>query len=151
MKKIQTVKTVEHPLEEFLDIERNSTQVIVNSRELDDSVIPIEYDEKDVELENEISEIQKEALGTYDALREQMDTITDSRQKARLAEVGNQLLGTALAAAEKKLKMKQEKEKNNKTSKSTNKVVNNTLIVGDRNDILKQVRNGLIDIENEEN
>lgn len=151
MKKVQTVKNVSHPLENFLDIEENSTQVIVSSREpSENTIFSIEYDDKDIELEKQISEIQKEALGAFDALREQMDAITDSRQKARLGEVGNQLLATALSAVDKKLKIKQEKEKNNKNSKMSNKIVNNTLITLDRNEVLKRVNQGLIDIDDED-
>lgn len=151
-KKIVTVQT-DHPLEEFLGIEANSTLLTHTERVKEDGVVSILYDDKDCEIEEQISEIQREALDAHDALREKMDRDTDPKYLARLGEVDNQYLGTALNAIAMKAKIKAEKDKllNKKNNPGgPNKVVNNTVIM-DRNEMLRNMINGNLIIDGDTN
>lgn len=142
-KKIVTVQT-DHPLEDFLGIENNSTLITHTEREDKEMVVSEMYDEKDCDIEEQITEIQKEALDAHDAIREKMDRDTDPRYLARLGEVDNQYLGTALNAIAMKAKIKAEKDKlaNKKNNPSgPNKIINNTVIM-DRNEMLRHALNG---------
>lgn len=142
-KKIVTVQT-DHPLEDFLGIENNSTLITHTEREDQEIVVSEMYDEKDCDIEEQITEIQKEALDAHDAIREKMDRDTDPRYLARLGEVDNQYLGTALNAIAMKAKIKAEKDKlaNKKNNPSgPNKIINNTVIM-DRNEMLRHALNG---------
>jgi hypothetical protein len=147
-KKNVTIAT-DHPMEDFLGIPKNSTMMTHTEREEDQSIVPIEYDDKDIEIESELSEIKKEALNAFDSLRDEMDRVSDPRQKARLGEVSNQILSTALNAIQHKIKIKQEKDKlSNKQSKSGggNKIINNNVFM-DRNTMLERLKNGDIIID----
>ncbi len=142
-KKLVTVQT-DHPLEDFLGIEKNSTLVSHTEREDQEIVVSEMYDEKDYEIEEQITEIQKEALDAHDAIRDKMDRDTDPRYLARLGEVDNQYLGTALSAIAMKAKIKAEKDKlaNKKNNPSgPNKIINNTVIM-DRNEMLRHALSG---------
>jgi hypothetical protein len=142
-KKNVTIQT-DHPLESFLGIEDNSTLMTHTERQQQDLVVSDLYDDKDCDIEEQISEIQREALDAHDALREKMDSGTDPKYLARLGEVDNQYLGTALSAIAMKAKIKAEKDKlaNKKNNPSgPNKIVNNTVIM-DRNEMLKNMMNG---------
>jgi len=142
-KKIVTVQT-DHPLEDFLGIENNSTLITHTEREQQEIVVSDLYDDKDCDIEEQITEIQKEALDAHDAIREKMDRDTDPRYLARLGEVDNQYLGTALNAIAMKAKIKAEKDKlaNKKNNPSgPNKIINNTVIM-DRNEMLRHALNG---------
>jgi hypothetical protein len=143
-KKIVTVAT-DHPMEEFLGIQDNSTLMTHTEREHEQQIVHITYDNKDLEIEDELTQIKREALDTFDQLRDQMDTVTDPRQKARLGEVSNQLLNTAISAVERKMKIKIEKDKLAKKQPKAglNKIVNNNVFM-DRNAMLEQLKNGTI-------
>ncbi len=149
MAKKQVTVATDHPMEEFLGIESNSTLMTHTEREDEQSVSHVTYDDKDVEIEDELSEIKKEALNAFDMLRDEMDRVGDPRQKARLGEVSNQILGTALSAIQQKMKIKQEKDKlAKKQSKpgGANKIVNNNVFM-DRNAMLEQLKSGAIIID----
>lgn len=147
MKK-QVEVAVSHPLETFLDIEENSTIMTYTERVEDEAVSSIEYDDKDKEIESELTEIKKEALNAFDALIDEMHSVSDPRQKARLGEVSNQVLGTALAAVQQKMKIKQEKDKNSKRSRLPpgGKNIQNNIFM-DRNEMLRKIADGSILID----
>lgn len=150
-KKSVTIQT-DHPLESFLGIEDNSTLMTHTERQQQDLVVSDLYDDKDSDIEEQISEIQREALDAHDALREKMDSGTDPKYLARLGEVDNQYLGTALSAIAMKAKIKAEKDKlaNKKNNPSgPNKIVNNTVIM-DRNEMLKNMMNGTTIIDGDQ-
>lgn len=142
-KKIVQIET-DHPLENFLGIESRST-LMEHTERVDDedsavSVSPV-YDNVDTELDERISEIQKEALDAHDLIRDKMETTPDPRAIARLGEVDNQYLSTALHALALKAKIKTDKDKNASKAGSNNKKIDiNTAIFMDRNEILKSVK-----------
>lgn len=150
-KKIVKVVT-DHPLEEFFGIQDNSTIMEHTERYDQELVVSNLYDEKDCELEKEFSEIQREALDAHDAIRERMDRDTDPKYLARLGEVDNQYLGTALNAIALKAKLKNEKDKLTKVKNNNgpNKIVNNTVIM-DRNEMLRHMMNGGTIIDGDQN
>ncbi|QDJ96435.1 hypothetical protein Xoosp13_249 [Xanthomonas phage Xoo-sp13] len=132
-------KLAENPLEDFLNIEPGTTEVIKYQRNTEIADYE-EFDPKDKEIESSFQEIADAALSGYDNIQEMVDT-ADTKLVARLTEVSNQLLNTALAALSKKAQLKENKDRliarKNAASKSTN---SQTLLVMDRNDLLKQLR-----------
>lgn len=152
MAKKQVTVATDHPMEEFLGIENNSTLMTHTEREDEPQLDHIAYDDKDMEIESELSEIKKEALNAFDMLQDEMDRVGDPRQKARLGEVSNQILSTALSAINHKMKLKQEKDKlARKQTKpgGASKIVNNNVFM-DRNAMLEQLKSGAIIIDGDD-
>jgi hypothetical protein len=154
------IKKSAHALEEWLDIEEGTTE-----QEKVKYNFPTKqsehYDPKDREIERQAHEVFEEAMSGYKSLDQIIENM-EPKYRARMAEVALQYLKTALDATDHKSKQKEsieklsiQKEKVQKTSSSGN---NTTVYVGDRNDILKQIRRaqdseeGVIDVtpENEE-
>lgn len=132
-------KTIEHPLEDFFNIEKKSTEVVVHERNTELTKVD-SYDDKDRELEEDFQEIYDKALDGYDDLSESVHTI-EGKYKARLSEVAIQHLNTALNAAAQKAKLKELKDKlEHSNKKPPSQVTNNTLVVEDRNAFLRQMR-----------
>lgn len=134
-KKDKIQKMISHPLEEFFDIEEHTTEIVRHERKTTPKEY-IEFDDKDAELEDSYQEIIDSAMSGFDNLRDMIDT-ADTKFAARLAEVGNQYLNTALAAASKKTQLKENKDKLvlRKTGPA-NKTTNNILVL-DRNEALR--------------
>ena len=128
---------IEHPLEEIFDIESGTTLMQRTEKNTELSVSE-EYDEKDNEIENQFQEVYDAALSAFEDQVAEAEVI-EGKYKARNMEVGVQLLNTALAAAKEKSGLKQHKDK---TAIAKGKIkgggtTNNTLIVADRNELLK--------------
>lgn len=143
IRKIEQIKEiVDHPLEEFFNIEPSSTEVIKYVRKTELTQYE-DFDEKDTELEETYQEIYDAAMSGYDEIRDMIDT-ADTKFAARLAEVSVQHLNVALAAAGKRANLKENKDRllakirtaNMKGAKNT---TNNIVVVANRNDILKQI------------
>jgi Mg2+/Co2+ transporter CorB len=136
-KEIITIqKTKEHPLEEVFDIEPCTTETI-RTEQRTELVEIDEYDEKDTEIEDAFQEVFDKAMSTYEIIQDEIEDI-EGKFKARMMEVGNQHLNTALAAAREKAKMKADKDKLKQKQAAGNgpKTVNNNLIMS-REDLLK--------------
>lgn len=141
----QIEKIVSHPLEDFFNIEPESTKIVRTERstELLDYE---EYDEKDKEIESSYQEIADAAMSLFGDLRDMMDT-ADTKLVARLTEVSGQMLGTALSATNRKAALKDNKDKLLARQRiAANKKGTNTLVVMDRNEMLRQ----LIEAQKEE-
>jgi hypothetical protein len=148
--KKKVVKIIDHPLEEFFDIESKSTEIEVFQR--DQELIPhADYDEKDKEIEHQFEEIYDSAMDGFELMAEEMQKV-EGRYMARMGEVSVQHLNVALNAASSKAKLKEHKDKLEKSnSKGTSsKVVNNTLIVDDRSALLDQLRKTFAGEKNEQ-
>jgi len=129
---------IEHPLEDVFDIESGTTVLTKTetSTELEASEL---YDEKDHEIESQLLNIHDLALDAFNEISSEVET-AEGKYKARLAEVANQSLNTALHAIKEQANVKQNKDKNNiAKGKLGAKTINNNLIVADRNDILKSI------------
>ena len=147
--KTKVVKVIEHPIEEFLDIERGTTEIEVFARE--GEVISAEsYDTKDDEIDEQFQEIYNNAMDGYDLLSEELHKV-EGRYKARMGEVSVQHLNAALNAASNKAKLKEHKDKLESNGKKGPSSVthNNTLIVDDRSALLDALRKQMEDTKDE--
>lgn len=141
IRKIEQIKElVDHPLEEFFNIEPASTEVVKYQRKTE--LTPYqEFDEKDTELEETYQEIYDAAMTGYDNLQEMIDT-ADTKFAARLGEVSVQHLNVALAAASKRANLKENKDKllvRAKTAGAKGNTTNNIVLVEDRNELLRRL------------
>jgi len=135
---------IDHPLEEIFDIEAGTTLIPRTEKETDLAEAE-EYDEKDNEIEDQFQEVYDAALAAFEDQVAEAELV-EGKYKARNMEVGAQLLNTALAAAKEKSNMKQHKDKNAVAKgKLGAKTTNNTLIVADRNEILRAMSNKKLD------
>lgn len=140
IRKIEKIeKLVSHPLEEFLNIEPASTEIVRYERKTELNKYE-EYDEKDTELEETYQEILDAAMTGYDTLKEVAET-ADTKFLARLAEVQVYHLNVALAAAGKKTQLKQDKDRQKaKALAGSSKTVNTTnILLADRNELLRRL------------
>lgn len=139
--KNKVTKNIDHPLEEFFDIEKGSTEVEVYERE-GELVDPHAYDEKDREIDAQFQEIYDSAMDGYDTLAEELHKV-EGKYKARIGEVSVQHLNAALNAASHKAKLKEHKDKLESkadgagASRVTN---NNTLVIDDRSTLVSELR-----------
>lgn len=127
---------MKHPLEETFDLEtiEDNTEII-EYEENKDIVIGQSYDEKDASLDGEFDTIYLRAIHAYDSMSEEMELV-EGKYKARVGEVSNQFLSTALSAAKEKMNMKQHKDKL-VVKKVSSGVTNNNLFVGSHQELLK--------------
>lgn len=136
-KKEKIQKIINHPLEEFFDIEENTTEIVRYERTTSPREYE-EYDEKDAELEENYQEVYNYAMSGFENLRDLIDT-ADTKFSARLAEVSVQYLNAALSAAGKKTQLKENKDKlrfRQQTGAAGKNTTNNILVL-DRNEALK--------------
>lgn len=136
-------KTIEHPLEEVFDIERETTEIEVYERE-GELIDPHSYDEKDQEIDAQFQEVYDSAMDGYDQLSEELFKV-EGKYKARVGEVSVQHLNAALNAASHKAKFKEHKDKLESKSKAGPSHVtnNNTLYVDDRSRFLDELKKGM--------
>ena len=156
-------KTIErskgsHALEEWLDIEEGTTEM---ERIRYDSPLKKSdrYDLKDQEIEEQAHDIFKEAMSGYQSLESLLSNI-EPKYRARMAEVALGYLKTALDASNSKQSQKDSIEKlklqKEKIDKGGSGGKTNIIGVGDRNDMLKMLKemrdseNGVIDVSPDE-
>lgn len=154
----EIVKLTSHPMEKFLDIDENSTEMVVTKRNTE--LLPYEqFDDKDKEIETDYQIVMDSALDIVDRVTGIMDKgAVEPKHIARLTEVVGQHLTIALSAAEKKAKLKENRDRLElrKTQKSGNGAnITNFNIITDRNSLLKHLRQTVEGeyavIENEQN
>ena len=135
----EVIKAVDHPLEQVFDIESGTTLMpqVVRSTEL---IVAEQYDNKDTEIEGQFQEVYDAAMGAFESQFQEAELV-EGKYKARSGEVAVQFLNAALEAARSKSDLKQHKDKMTvDISRHVGpKTVNNNLIVGDRNEILKKL------------
>jgi hypothetical protein len=138
----EVVEIKDHPLENFFNIEPNTTEVVKLEQET--KLVEVEdYDVKDVEIESDLQDIADKAISGYENLQEQIEDI-DPKYAARSHEVANQLLNTALQAISQKADLKKHKDKLKIAKKKEGeggKTVNNTVIM-DTNTLIKHLKQG---------
>lgn len=135
IKKTEKSVDIEHPLEEYFDIPKGSTEVVEYERE-SELVKSESYDEKDDEIEGNYQEVYDSAMEGYDVMVEELEDCSP-QFKARMSEVALQHLTIALNAAKQKGVLKQHKDKLVVSNKPSN-TVNNTMVI-DRNDLLREI------------
>ena len=141
MNKVVEKRKVEHPLEDVFDITPGTTELpVVAKTDNTDDIKPTEtYDEKDDEIEKKLQSIADAAIDAYDAQVMIVEELEDPKFAARNMEVANQLLTTALAAVKERAEIKKHKDKLVATTKKGPSTLNQNLIVGSRNEILKKL------------
>lgn len=134
--------TIEHPMEEILDIEPGTTIATVVERNTE-LVVADEFDAKDQEIEGQMQEVYEAAMEAFEDQCNDNQVI-EPKYRARNQEVAVQFLNAALNAAKEKSTLKQHKDKLAVAQARAvgPKTLNQNLIVADRNDILKHIMNG---------
>lgn len=142
-------KVVSLPMEDFLNIETETTVLTRMERETELSKAP-DYDEKDTELEDGYQEIADKAINAYEALADEAESV-EGKYKARVNEVAANYLGLGLDAIKAKARLKEHKDKLIKKSTGTGvKTVNNTVIIN-REELLDTILQAqIIDVEHQE-
>lgn len=132
---------MEHPAEAIFDIAPGTTMIEQVQVE-QDMLQPVEYDNKDMEVEEQLQTVFTAALSAFETQQFNSEG-ADPKFQARAMEVANAFLNTALAAAMGKSQLKQHKDKLKRPiiSSVSNNTTNNTLIM-DRNELLKLIQNG---------
>jgi len=125
------------PLEETFEVEPYVTQGNVMEYDEKDNIVGESYDEKDKSLDEEFNNVYVKALDAYSSLSEELEFV-EGKYKARVGEVSNQFLNTALNAAKEKANLKGHKD--NLVMKETNKTTNNNLFVGNHEELLKLLK-----------
>jgi hypothetical protein len=145
----KVVTTIEHPLEDFFEIEEGTTEIEVFQRE-GELITADSYDAKDAEIDAQFEEIYDSAMEGYDMLSEELLKV-EGKYKARVGEVSVQHLNAALNAANSKAKLKEAKDKLEvkRTSGPSSVTNNNTLVVDDRGKLLEQLRKGMSGVDEE--
>ena len=133
------LKSIEHPIEEVLDIETGTTEVpAILPRETQLSVVD-DYDNKDTEIEGQFQEVYDAAMDAYEQQAADTETI-EPKYRARNQEVAVQYLNTALNAAKEKSNMKMFKDKMLNDRKAVGpKTLNQNVVIADRNEILREL------------
>jgi hypothetical protein len=141
MKTVIKTELIEHPMEDVLDIESGTT--ITEYKEVlpETPVAMPTYDDKDVEIEAKLEDIYTIAMGSVESMSDQIELV-EGKYKARMGEVTATMLNVALSAVREKRELKQHKDKVavDAASSGTPHTVNNNLVVADRNEILKMLR-----------
>lgn len=135
-KKIEKEVNIDHPLDDVFDIEKGSTSLPVVERETELASIDT-YDEKDEEIENQFQEIYDCAMDAFDVATRNVPG--DPKSAGVIGEVSVQYLNTALAAAKEKAEMKKHKDKLSNSKHPGPRVLNQNLIVADRNELIKKL------------
>lgn len=95
-----------------------------------------EDDDEDREIKEQIAFIYDKAMEAYD-LQTELTEVCEPRYAARLAEVSNQTLNTALNAVALRSKNKNEKRKNSTFIPYGNNISNSQIVMADRNSLLE--------------
>lgn len=149
-KREEITRMMEHPLEEFFGIEKNSTEITKIERKTE-LVEYADFDTKDTELEETYQEIYDAAMSGYDNLQNMMDT-AEPKFTARLAEVSVQHLNAALAAASKRAQLKENKDRLLTRQRQPQKGggTNNTVVVMTHAELLRNLnppKEDIVDVE----
>lgn len=140
MDKVTEKRKVQHPIEDIFNISSGSTEIVVETTKPSLELVPHEsYDGKDVEIEKKLEQIANAALDGYDSQVLIVEDLEEPKFAARNMEVANALLATALGAVKEISEIKKHKDKLAAQVNKPPKTVNQNLIVGSRNEILKRL------------
>lgn len=132
------MKRLSYPLEDTFEVEPYVDKSDVIEYEEPKDVISIKsYDDKDESLDQEFDNVYTKALSSFNSLAEELEFV-EGKYKARVGEVSNQFLTTALNAAKEKANLKAHKDK--LVVKEQNSTTNNNLFVGNHEELLKLLK-----------
>ena len=140
-----------HPLEEAFNLEPGSyfaeqkdptTEIM--AQEIEGTAVATtdatySKDQDDIDIDNKVDEIYDKALEVFNE-QTNMVQVVDPRYAARTAEVANAYLNTALNAAALKARVKNDRNRVGQYIGFQKNVTNNSLIVADRNELLRTLR-----------
>lgn len=134
----KTEKAIEHPLEGVLDIDTGSTMVEYIEPAVPAEVVQVDgvYDEKDMEIEEQLQEIYETAMTQFEVQAGITETV-EGKYAARNAEVAVQYLTAALNAVQTKASVKGNKDKLVVKTLTEPKVGGNGNVIMDRNELMK--------------
>lgn len=134
-------KAIEHPMEEALDIESGTTMVDYHEAVPSELVIPVNYDDKDQEIDQMFQDVYDTAMAQFESQANVVTTV-EGKYKSRAGEVAALYLNTALNAAQAKQKAKESKDKvsTQQAKAGTPDTVNQNLFVGDHRELLQLLR-----------
>jgi hypothetical protein len=145
-----STKTTILPLEQTFNIEAGSTRALQNVLEEDDQmmaisqataneVAPYQDDAEDKEIAEQIKTIYDAAMDAFDN-QTQLVEVVEPRYAARLGEIANQSLNTALNAVALRSKNKNEKRKTAAFVPFANQSNQTNIVMASRNDLLKMIK-----------
>lgn len=129
------MKTIEHPLEEFFNIEMKTTES--TGIELHSEVGEItddSYDSIDKEIHNQSEDILRNALTFADVALSQIPTV-EGKNKAEIFNSSAAFLNVALNALKEKRELKKHKDKVSKQDTPKNQT--NIVYAGNHSDLLE--------------
>lgn len=139
MKTVIKTELTSHPMEDLLGLEAGTTLIEYQEITPADVVPHAAYDDKDVEIEEKLESIYTIAMGNVAVISDEMEKV-EGKYKARIGEVTATMLNVALSAVREKREMKQHKDKTIMETTRGPSTVNNNLVVADRNEIMRMLR-----------
>lgn len=142
MEFIPSEKVISHPLESVLDIEPGTTVVQYEEPVFEPPVQYDGYDDKDKQIDGRFNEVYNLAIAQASALTDEVERV-EGKYKRGLAENAAQMLSIALQAAaqEGNYKIQRAKVQTVLNKEQSNNITNN-VIVTDRNQLMKMLREG---------
>lgn len=136
-----TTEITTDTLEDVFDLVPGTTTKDVVVVETQPIHRPVEYDEKDAEVDEQFQEVYDKAMSAFEYQMERADsTDVDPKYVARMHEVAANYLNTALAAAKEKATIKTNKDKINAVMKKAAAVTNNNTVIMSHTDAIKALR-----------
>lgn len=136
-----TTEITTDSLEDVFDLTPGTTTkdiVVVDQQEIHR---PVEYDDKDAEVDEQFQEVYDKAMSAFEYQMERADsTDIDPKYVARMHEVAANYLNTALAAAKEKSTIKSNKDKLNAVLKKAASVTQNNTVIMTHADAIKALR-----------
>jgi hypothetical protein len=138
------------PIENFFNLPTSEKE---EKEETHSEIVPnVIYDEKDDQVEGLLANIHDIALNTHDKIMDDLDGM-EAKYSARTYEVAANYLNIALNAADKRVKLKEHKDKLVKASgkaASVKNITNNTITLTTA-ELIKQIKaenaESVIDVE----
>lgn len=136
-----TTEVTTDTLEDVFDLVPGTTTKDVVVVETQPIHRPVEYDEKDAEVDEQFQEVYDKAMSAFEYQMERADsTDVDPKYVARMHEVAANYLNTALAAAKEKSNIKSNKDKINAVMKKAASVTQNNTVIMTHADAIKALR-----------
>lgn len=131
-----------HPIAAAFDIEDVRESNLPSIVTDEPSVAATQYDDKDIDIDQELNNIKNLALATFEE-QKLLSSQLEPKFKADMLASANMMLTTALQAVKEKAELKKAKDK--LTSKGQSLKIGNSevtnVIVADRNELLRQRKN----------
>lgn len=132
-----------HPIAHMFGIHDSQ---LSNAKPTFNDIVPVrpeQYDDKDVELDREFSELTKVAKKSFEEQKTIAMTV-EPKYRAELLNAANTLLNTALSSVKEKRELKKHKDKLTKPNININHA---NIMVANRNEVLRERKKQLKDVD----